>query len=806
MVAGDWNVLHPAQRQAEQIVTRIRCARWPTHVAMAPSRYAFLHPGVRQTDAAPRPGSAAAHAAAAYGPSAEAGRDGVVSAYLADAVTPEAFVYVKPPGLKETARNFATWQVVEQRALRVNRLFFQGGARALPGPREGGGMRKEVEPNGWEEVMEEAVSLSEEAGSGPRSLLHPMFVTSVIFRAEVYWGLGTDPILRALDVLEVVFVPKASSGSGHTTNPGGGSSAKTEYSKFLTYFDGPLGTVEIRFDYGFVYSAAQRIFALSNQLSKAYQSNSVWKYAASWLPLIRKVRSRLEHTVFVAERYWHPGKVLRFRRKYFPLSNARPLLDPIDDAARAFVSRLGTGGTKDEHTAGWREAYAIWRAERIRRENFILGEAVFSQEQTSHDGSAATTKLGKNHDDETQTRFFPLRPTVNYLPAATSRKQEFSEDDYKAEQLLGATLNSWDLWTAPVDFQLLGSRLVAYAEDGKDAVLARIFDNLGVSDRFFVEIGVGDGQECNSRYWRAIRGWDGVMLDILTETPDFLTLGLLTEENVVKEVERVVRNYGGNTDHDERTTRNNAVSDEVLRTKKFDLLSIDVDGLDWHFLRQLLLAGYRPRVVVVEYAKAHAPRALVWKKSLSRVATESESSSSSLRKDSDPRAKTRESGWSALSHPREPFSPGGSAETLVRLANAFGYDLVYVCEVDLIFVLRGANTDEKIVDALVSHRGNFSPALWKVGVSVESEAPEQHGGFSSDRSASSVGAPVEAGGIKTVTPPPDGNEVDSGKNKEGGSPFRPSPKTQITIGFDTDPPNAMVTDSGWVSLSMPSML
>ena len=35
------------------------------------------------------------------------------------------------------------------------------------------------------------------------------------------------------------------------------------------------------------------------------------------------------------------------------------------------------------------------------------------------------------------------------------------------------------------------------------------------------------------------------------------------------------------------------------------------------------------------------------------------------------------------------------------------------------------------------------------------------------------------------------------------SRFRPSPKTEITIAFDTDPPSALLTDSGWVSLSMP---
>ena len=35
--------------------------------------------------------------------------------------------------------------------------------------------------------------------------------------------------------------------------------------------------------------------------------------------------------------------------------------------------------------------------------------------------------------------------------------------------------------------------------------------------------------------------------------------------------------------------------------KRFDFLSVDVDGYDWFVLESILLAGYSPRVVMAEY-------------------------------------------------------------------------------------------------------------------------------------------------------------------------------------------------------------
>ena len=55
-------------------------------------------------------------------------------------------------------------------------------------------------------------------------------------------------------------------------------------------------------------------------------------------------------------------------------------------------------------------------------------------------------------------------------------------------------------------------------------------------------------------------------------------------------------------------TRENIVQlfDEHMVPKAFDLLSVDIDGNDWHVLHAILAHKYRPRVIIVE-VNPHVP-------------------------------------------------------------------------------------------------------------------------------------------------------------------------------------------------------
>ena len=116
-----------------------------------------------------------------------------------------------------------------------------------------------------------------------------------------------------------------------------------------------------------------------------------------------------------------------------------------------------------------------------------------------------------------------------------------------------------------------------FSQNGEDGVLFEVFNKFGVTNKVYVEIGAGDGEECNTRFLRQFFGWHGVMLDAANHDESIgLYQAFITAENVVS----ILRGYG--------------------IPPSFDLLSVDIDMNDYWVLRALLVAGYSPRVVIVE--------------------------------------------------------------------------------------------------------------------------------------------------------------------------------------------------------------
>lgn len=116
-----------------------------------------------------------------------------------------------------------------------------------------------------------------------------------------------------------------------------------------------------------------------------------------------------------------------------------------------------------------------------------------------------------------------------------------------------------------------------YAEADKEPFILEALRKTGTKTHFFVEVGVGTGRECNTRYLREQLGWTGIMVDQMASNPAIgLHRRFLSAGNCIRVMEEL------------------GVPDD------FDLLSIDVDGNDF-WLWRTMAARYRPRVVVIEY-------------------------------------------------------------------------------------------------------------------------------------------------------------------------------------------------------------
>lgn len=128
-----------------------------------------------------------------------------------------------------------------------------------------------------------------------------------------------------------------------------------------------------------------------------------------------------------------------------------------------------------------------------------------------------------------------------------------------------------------------------WSQNDEDGIIAEIFRRIGTTNRRFVEFGVGDGGENNTRFLLD-QGWLGLWLDGSSDNVEnqkkncrvFLESGQLQHAQQFLTVENI----------------NSSIGDQGFEGD-IDLLSIDVDGNDYHLWKAINVVS--PRVVVIEY-------------------------------------------------------------------------------------------------------------------------------------------------------------------------------------------------------------
>lgn len=128
-----------------------------------------------------------------------------------------------------------------------------------------------------------------------------------------------------------------------------------------------------------------------------------------------------------------------------------------------------------------------------------------------------------------------------------------------------------------------------FSESGEDGILQGIFSKIGTTNKFCVEFGAGDGIGCNTGLLITKLGWKGLQMDVREDVMHWVKRETVTAENI------------------------NELFSTYQVPKEFDLLSIDVDFNDYWIWKAL--AGYSPRVVVIEYnasIPAHESKASVY--------------------------------------------------------------------------------------------------------------------------------------------------------------------------------------------------
>jgi hypothetical protein len=133
------------------------------------------------------------------------------------------------------------------------------------------------------------------------------------------------------------------------------------------------------------------------------------------------------------------------------------------------------------------------------------------------------------------------------------------------------------------------------SQTGEDGVIAAIFERLGAQAKICVDIGAADGYFIsNSWHWLNDHGWSGVLIEGDADRYKYLKDRYADRDDVHCLNEFVTP--GNGIDH---------FLAKCGMPKTIDLLSIDIDGMDYHVWRAM--EAYTARVVVIEVNCTMAP-------------------------------------------------------------------------------------------------------------------------------------------------------------------------------------------------------
>jgi hypothetical protein len=126
---------------------------------------------------------------------------------------------------------------------------------------------------------------------------------------------------------------------------------------------------------------------------------------------------------------------------------------------------------------------------------------------------------------------------------------------------------------------------------GEDGIIEKIFQTIPAANRWCMEFGAWDGKlYSNTHLLMQKAGWSGVFVE--ADRDRFRDLINTYSGNPVAHCLNCFVSFLGE----------NSLDSVLARTpipKDFDLLSIDIDGNDYHVWESLLT--YQPRVVIVEF-------------------------------------------------------------------------------------------------------------------------------------------------------------------------------------------------------------
>lgn len=145
--------------------------------------------------------------------------------------------------------------------------------------------------------------------------------------------------------------------------------------------------------------------------------------------------------------------------------------------------------------------------------------------------------------------------------------------------------------------RLLRYGFKAYSQNDEDGMIQEIFNRIGTVNKNFLEIGVGNGLENNTLYL-LVQGWHGLWVEANSKYVKQINLKF---EHAITNGDLEVKNTCIQKDN-----INQVIDKWQSIAGGLDLLSLDIDGNDYHVIEAI--KSLNARLIILEYnSKYHPP-------------------------------------------------------------------------------------------------------------------------------------------------------------------------------------------------------
>jgi hypothetical protein len=128
-----------------------------------------------------------------------------------------------------------------------------------------------------------------------------------------------------------------------------------------------------------------------------------------------------------------------------------------------------------------------------------------------------------------------------------------------------------------------------FSQFGDDGIIQYLVKNITIQNEFFVEFGVENYQESNTRFLMMNNNWSGFVMDASVEAMESL--------------KQQSWYWQYNLTHKAAFINKDNIN-ELLEGRSFEdigLLHIDIDGNDYHILKEINLTKLNPSIIIMEY-------------------------------------------------------------------------------------------------------------------------------------------------------------------------------------------------------------